>query len=479
MRPALLLSVFLFASSGDVLAQELREHPDVEAAVHLLERWIDAERAYSEIPGLSIAVVMDQDVLWSGASGVADLDTKTPATSQTVYSICSVSKLFTSIGVMQLQDQGRVDLHTPVSEALPWFSIQQSHPDGPPVTVEGLLTHSAGLPRESDFPYWSAPDFSFPEREAIVDRLSEQETLYPASRYFQYSNLGLTLAGEIIAEASGEPFEAYVQNHILDPLGLDHTAPQLPWDQMATGYTAMTRRGVRDRVPPFEAAGITPAAGFSSTVEDLARFASWQFRLLDGDESDGVLRENTLREMQRVHWLDPDWDVAWGLGFSVQRRGDHTFVGHGGSCPGFRTSFMVQPDTKTAVVVMANANGVNVCRIAAQAFEILSPALKKAKADSSASSEPLGEIDRFTGTYSLSPWGGEVEVLRWEDGLAMVALPTDNPVEALSRLKHIEGATFRRIRDDDELGETVVFEMDPEGTVTGLRQHSNVYPRLQ
>ena len=95
----------------------------------------------------------DQEVLWSGAYGVAHADGRTPATPTTLYSICSISKLFTAVALMQLRDRGIVDLQEPVSRYLPWFSLHQRHDGSAPITVEGILTHSAGLPRESDHPY--------------------------------------------------------------------------------------------------------------------------------------------------------------------------------------------------------------------------------------------------------------------------------------------------------------------------------------
>ena len=86
---------------------------------------------------------------------------------------------------MQLRDAGRLRLDDRVADHLDWLDIQDRHPDGEPITVRGLLTHAAGLPRESDFPYWTDPDFPFPTREQLRARLGDQETLYPASRYFQ------------------------------------------------------------------------------------------------------------------------------------------------------------------------------------------------------------------------------------------------------------------------------------------------------
>ena len=483
MKTRTLLIALLCLIGATAQAQPLADDPQVAEALHLLETWVDAERAYNEIPGLSIAVAADQELLWSAGFGHADREQETPATAQTVYSICSVSKLFTSIGVMQLRDQGHFELNDEVGTLLPWFDIQQAHPDSPVITVEGLLTHSAGLPRESDYPYWTEPDFPFPERAAIISELEEQQTLYPAARYFQYSNLGLTLAGEIVAEVSGQSYADYVRDQILTPLNLADTQPAIPEvspdTRMAAGYTAMTRQGTRDRVPPFDARGITPAAGFSSTVDDLARFASWQFRLLD-EGGEEVLRANTLGEMHRVHWMDPDWDVAWGLGFAVRRSDGHTLVRHGGSCPGYRTEFAMQPARKMAAVVMTNANGVEVGGVAAQAFTILGPALERAQAspDSAAPTESSVDLDLYTGTYDLSPWWGEIEVLRWDGGLAMLSLPTDAPLESLEKLRHVDGHTFRRVRDNDELGEAVVFDVDSSGSVTGFRRHSNVYERL-
>ena len=111
---------------------------------------------------------------------------------------------------------------------------------------------------------------------------------------------------------------------------------------MATGYGYSGRDGERPVMPRYDARGITPAAGFSSTALDLARFASWQLAVLGGS-SDEVLGENTLREMQRIQWMDQDWSIARGLGFGIYRNGSRTLVGHGGDCPGFNTRLFVDP----------------------------------------------------------------------------------------------------------------------------------------
>ena len=463
-------------------AQAIVDDPGVDAALKLTETWLDAQRDYEEIPGFSVGVVSDQDLIWSRGFGYSNLENKTPATPQTKYSICSISKLFTSIAFMQLRDKGLVRLDDSPGKHLPWFSIEQAHPDGPAVTLEGLLTHSSGLPRESDFPYWNGPTFDFPSRDDVRQRLSDQKTLYPASTYFQYSNLGLTLVGEIVAAVSGQSYERYVQEHILDSMELNDTMTMLPekeWgEQLAKGYTAMTRNGTRDPLPLFQAEGITPAAGFSSTVEDLARFASWQFRTLSG-ENTGILDSNTLKEMHRVHWLDPDWKTSWGLGFNQFRANNKTFVGHGGSCPGYTTRLIVEPRSKIAIVFMTNASGVDVTKYALKVFDIVEPAIKAAQ-KSTGEPKPLdAALDKFVGTYSSQPWGGESAIVHRKGSLAVFSLPTTDPLAGIRQLKHVDGNTFRAVREDGELGEAFMFQEDHLGRVFSYHRNSNFWPRVR
>lgn len=479
------------------------EHPSVREALRAIEVWLEAQMVYEQIPGISAAVVHDQETVWTGAFGFAHAERREPATPETIYSICSISKLFTAIAVMQLRDKGLVALSDPVDRHLPWLNLQQAHTGSPPVTIGGLLTHASGLPRESNHPYWSAPDFRFPTREEIIEGLSNQETLYPAWRYFQYSNLGLTLVGEIVRERSGMSFEDYVQERILDPLGLANTRPHMPeelWGgRLATGYSAMTRDGDRKPVPFFHARGIGPAAGFSSNATDLARFAAWQFRLLG--ETEEVLHAHTLQEMQRVQWVDPDWNTYRGLGFGVTRADGTTFVGHSGSCPGYRSQLLLQMDQKVAAIFLANASAVDTGRFTQGMYSLVAPALKEAarqKDSDTGSAAARGDgsdtgptaaggdtkaagvdLDLYVGTYDAYPWGGETAVIRWRGSLALLPLPASDPSRALIRLEHVEGHTFRRLRADDEPGEPLRFEVGDDGQVTAYHRFENRYSRVR
>jgi len=174
----------------------------------------------------------------------------------------------------------------------------------------------------------------------LKSRLAEQAPLWPASLWYQYSNLGLALIGNTVSAVSGESYRDYVQTHILEPLGLKDTHPFMPMPlynkRLAVGWGAMTRKGARELQKPFDSRAMTPAAGYTSTAEDLGQFAAWQFRLLRTNHRE-VLKASTLREMQRVQFMDPGWKDTRGLGFDVMRKSDQTYVGHDGDCPGYHS----------------------------------------------------------------------------------------------------------------------------------------------
>jgi CubicO group peptidase (beta-lactamase class C family) len=449
--------------------------PSTAQALELARVWLDAQRAYEQIPGMSAAIVHDQKILWSGGTGHAEPATNRAATADTLYSICSISKLFTSVAVMQLRDEGKLALDDPLAKHLPWFTMKAAE-GGREATIVGVLTHSSGLPRESDFPYW-AGDFDFPTREKLIERLGTQEPLYPSDRYFQYSNLGLALAGEVVSARAGMPYDQFVRERILAPLHLDATYPEVPLAEkgkrLAQGFSAKRRDGTRAAVPLFQTRGIAPAAGFTSTANDLAKFAMWQFRARDA-KSDAVLDPRTLREMYRPHFVDPDFETFWGIGFSTWKAGNNVFVGHAGGCPGFRTELSLDPEKKVGIVVMANANGVNTGRFAKNLYDIVSPSLRTSDTPAAAAS-----LATYAGSYDVFPWDGEAIVVVWGDGLATIDMPTTEPMKTLERLRKTGEHTFRRVRSDGTLGEVYRFEMGADGKPTQMWVNSNPSPRMK
>jgi len=447
------------------VAQPIAEHPRVREAAAALDKWLDGQRAFKQIPGITAGVVVDQQLIWEGAYGFADLGRKTPVTVDHLYSICSISKLFTSLALLQLRDQGRLRLDDPITKHLPWFIPPAGAPNDGPITVEGLLTHTAGLQSEAADDYWLEPGMTFPTDAEVVKAVANRELQYRPGTYISYSNLGFTLAGAVVAAASGQPYQEYVRANLLGPLGLASTSPDMPADErgrrLVTGYSGIDRSNSRHPMPFYQTKAMASAAGYASNVRDLARFASWQFRLLAKGGTE-VLRASTLREMQRVHFLDPDWKSSWGLGFQVWRRGDQTFVGHGGSCPGYRTQLLLKPEEKVAAIAMANTFDADATNLAQQAYSLFGPAIKEALADTAGKTPPPDPaLDRYLGTYWS--FGGEMEVIRWQGGLATMQIPSDDPVATIAKYRKVGEHTFRRVRADGELGERMVFDLGPDG----------------
>ena len=459
-------------------AKEILAHPEVKGALGAIDAWVEGVRTYKRVPGVSVGIVRNQDLIWSSGYGYSNLETKRPADADTIYSICSISKLFTSIGIMQMRDADKLTLRDPVQKHLDWFDIEQVHEDSGPITIESLLTHSSGLPRESDFPYWIEPDFPFPTRQQMMEKLKSQSTLYPAQRQYQYSNLALSLAGEIVQERSGQEYKSYVKANILDPLELSSTRPYYPeelrGEELAIGYTGIVRSGGREPVDPFYTRGITPAAGFTSSVNDLARFASWQFRLLD-EGGEEVLQANTLREMHRVHWIDDDDGWMFGLGFEVWRVGDTMVRGHGGGCPGYITNFLMAVKEKVAIVVLTNAGDGPAQPVAQNILKIFTTALKAAKTPSE---ESMPDFSMYEGNYSAPPWGGELAIRQWGNQLVAIQLPSDDLKKAITKYEHDEGHAFFRLTDDDERRERWVFELSDDGKAARVLEHSSYWTRI-
>jgi CubicO group peptidase (beta-lactamase class C family) len=469
-------------AGGPALGQAAKPDGDTPAAraeaLRVADLWLDSVQAYVRTPALSAGVVKGDKLVWARGYGTIDRDHKVPATPATIYSICSISKLFTSVALMQQWEAGKVRLDEPLTTYLPWAKLKAVSEDSAPVTLRAVLTHSSGLPREADYPYWTGPDFPFPTEAQVKSRIGGQTALYPASRWFQYSNLGLTLAGETVEAVSGQTYADYARTHVIEPLGLKDTRTFMPMSlygtQLAVGWGAIKRDGTRDPVQAFDARAITPAAGYTSTVDDLAKFAEWQFRLLRTEKPE-ILKASTLREMQRVQFTDPGWKVTWGLGFSVFHRDDHTYVGHGGDCPGYHSILVLRPDDETAVIAMATgserpgawADGV---------FDLLDKRKVFAFKDPAPATGVV--LSDYTGRYSDQPWGSEFIIAPWAGGLAELDLPSRDPAGDLVFYKPKGKDVFRRTRRDGSEAEEIRFERGPDGKVVRFVNFSNVSAKV-
>ncbi len=473
----LLVFNLLVAAGTTVVAQS--DSVDLTDALALAEVWLEAEQDYHDLPGIAAAIVRDQDIVWSGAFGHADVEANTPLTPDTQFHIASISKTFAAVATMTLVDAGKLRLDDRVANVLPWFQPPPHDGDNAPITIRSLLTHSSGLTREIEAAFWE--DIArLPVGEAMRTELGTAPPLYPSSTYFQYSNVAFMVLGEVVSEVSGMPYVDYLRQHVLDPLGLDRTVASYPASDYgkthAVGYSPVTRDRTYHRLSNSPSAGIASMGGLSSTVLDLADYARWQFRLYDAAAEPEVLRPSTLRQMHRVHFTDADWKRTWGLGFAVSKGPDEsTFVGHGGHLPGHMSHFLLHPASKIAYVVMSNTSGVNPRTYTQGLMKLVTKA--KAVPANAEHRLPRERLTEYAGTYHWADNLEEYYISPWEGRLAVLSLPADDPSENMEVFEHLEGDTFRRVRDDGGYGETLEFTRNDGGRITQGRTFNYVFRR--
>ncbi len=460
------------------MAKDLLANKEVAANLELFVAWVEAQMAQRDQPGISVGIIYDQTLIWRRGFGVANVAQKTPATPETLYRIASITKLFTSTAIMQLRDEGLLQLDDPVKKHLPWFEIRNTHADTPVITIRHLLTHAGGLPREAAFAYWSTNEF--PTLAEIQQALPDQEFAIPTGSDWKYSNLGLTLAGEIVAAVAGMPYSAYVTQKILQPLGMDNTfvetiPPEHPL--LATGYSRrLPHVAQREPGPHTDCRGIGPAANMASNVEDLAKFVMLQFRA-GPRQGQQVLAATSLREMHRVQWLNDDWSAGRGIGFYVWRLHGRTLVGHGGALLGYRTDLQFVPADKVGVVVLTNADDGMPLIYTDKLFQWVVPALLKAAAPKSKATKVAAIWQSYVGRYR-SAWG-DTQVLIYQDELVLIAPSEPDPLAGMVKLKPVAAHTFRMETKErfGSNGEVAVFDLDETGKVTRLRlANTETYP---
>lgn len=475
LRLVSLLVLFTFCSSMSKSDSDLKP---MQSELKLLETWITAQQEFRDIPGIMVGLVYDQDLVYTQGFGYADLEKKTPVEEQTPFRIASISKTFTATAILQLRDAGKLRLDDPVVDYLPWFNIKQRFEGEPPITIRQLLTHTSGLPREADFPYWT--DHNFPTLDQIKATLGSQETIYPPAQEIKYSNLGLALAGEVVAAASGMPYEDYIQTRIFGPLGMSQSTV-IPDDhfisKLVTPYSHVQSDNSHKKGEYADCQGITPAANLASTVTDLAKYVSLQFRDEDNGP-DAIVKGSTLREMHRVQFLDPDWGGAWGLGWSVWQRNGLTVNGHGGWVDGNRTQIMFIPETKVGVIVLTNSDDGEPAHFARRILDYVGPILTEqfGKPEPAITYDP--EWQQYVGTYA-EPGPYYTEILILNERLIMSTLsypPENDPDSEVITLTPVSKHTFRMTGSNGN-GELLIFQFNEAGQIYQVKSGSNfIYP---
>jgi len=366
--------------------------------------WYLTQRMRSQnVPGISVALVSDEKILWMKGYGYADAEQQIPATTRSVYQIGSISKTLTAVAVMQQVERGALDLDVPIQTYLPDFSIQSRWGEVPRPTLRELLSHHAGLPT-----YYLKGFFSHQPLAQLVTALKDEHLAYRPREIFNYSNLGPDLAGAALERLSGLDFALTMQDALLDPLGMSGSSFAL--DErvrplFARGYV---------KGEPAEAVTIrdVPAGGLFSNVEDLSRFMRM---ILGQGKLDGrrIMQRASIETMLTPQFADARYDFGqhFGLGLNLSGIPIHNagvVAWHNGGTKTFISQMALLPEKKLGVVVLANADTAGklvyeaaeeVLRLALEAREgITQPAPAPRAPEITLAPEKL---DHLVGDYSL------------------------------------------------------------------------------
>ena len=435
-RLAVLGVLFLSAGVAGQTRPDPAQDPDVQGAIRLFSAWMEGQIAYRGLPGVVVGVVSDQDLVWSQGFGYADIAAKRPMTSATKFRMASHSKLFTATSIMQLREEGKIRLDDPVTQYLPWFTLKRAAADDPPITIEHLLTHSSGLPREAG-DHWTTYDF--PTEDELRALMPDRQAPYAPEVRWKYSNLAYSVAGMVVEAVSGERWADYVTRHIYQPLGMTSSSVDQDVPGLAVPYGRRMPDGTREVLPFVDARGMGSATGITSTVEDMAKFVSAQFRKgpRGGNQ---ILSTASLREMHRVRMLESTWTRGQGIGFSVQRIDDRLWIGHGGGYPGNTTQTLIQLDDKVGVIVLTNTNDSNPGDIAGELLKTVGAAVAKATAQKPEVVAWDPAWARFAGLYR-GRWG-DSQVVLLKDRLVIMT-PNASSIGEPVELEALGGGRFR------------------------------------
>jgi CubicO group peptidase (beta-lactamase class C family) len=315
-----------------------------EATTKVLRRQVLDRQVEGRVPGIAAGVVRAGELLWTDGVGSADLEKpEVPPDADTQFLIASISKTFTAVLVMRLRDEGKLTLDDTIDEHLP----ETKHGG---VTLRQLLGHVSGMQREPVGDVWD--DLRFPDSPALLEGWNEAERVLKPHHKWHYSNLGYSLLGEVVARLDGRPWIDSVQDRILDPLDMSRTTLGLQ-PPHAQGYYVPPYTDVPVQEPVVDIAAMAPAGGLASTVGDLSRWAD--FLAAPAEE---ILSSATVEEMcQPQAMADLEgWQLAYGLGLMLARKGDRVYVGHTGGMPGHITGVFVHRESRTAGICLMNSS---------------------------------------------------------------------------------------------------------------------------
>ncbi len=439
----------------------MNDRKAIESALAWVPRWLAFQRDYMPFVGAQIAVRVDGDLVLNDAVGLADIQNDVPLTPDHLFRIASHSKTFTGVACMQLVEQGKLRLDDPAGLHVPEVA---DSPMGE-VTVRELLGHLSGMIRDGDdCTFWSL-DRRFPDRDELLETIRVDGKVLEPNEHFKYSNIGYSLLGLIIEGASGTPYREYVQENIVDRLGLQDTGPELDearLDDLAKGYTSRVHGPNRVEIEHIDTYAESAATGFYSTAADVTAYFQAH---LDGDER--ILSDASKRRMRQVQWTVSE-EARYGLGLSISKVNGRTYYGHSGGYPGHITMSKVDLDRKLSISVFTNASDGPAEKLTSGILKLIDLALDE-KREARTEPQPAEKLKRFEGRFASL--GGVIDVVNLGGRLYLLIPNLDDPAAEAIEMEIVSDTELKTVGDKGfgGYGENMRYHLNDDGSVDWIR----------
>lgn len=430
-----------------------------------LEKFLDeffaAQLAQTHTPGAVIVVVQAGELVLAKGYGRANIEPAVPMDAErTVMRLGSVSKLMVATAVMQLVEQGRLDLQADVNQYLTTFQVDATYPE--PVTLARLLTHTAGV--DDAWDTTTDPAARQPLGAYLADH--NVRRILPPGEAWYYSGVGYALAAYIVETVTGMPFDQYVTAHILQPLGMTHSqyllAPPLP-DGLAIGYLYQADTY---QPQPVDYYGDYPSSNLAATAADLARFMI--AHLENGCYGSAcILRPETVAEMQRRQYTPHPQLDGHTYGFAEMTVNGLRQIGHSGAIRGFGSQLTLLPELRLGYLVSFNqeCSGTSACSMIAALRQQFADRYFPAPAAPPPPARPTTPPDSLTGAYRYSPY---YFASAYQDTVyKLTTLDYDVTVTAAASGLRVDGAAYIEIApllfQSPATGERLAFQQNAQG----------------
>jgi len=365
-----------------------------------LDQFIEQKITVVNIPAVAVAVTNREKLIHESYHGYADIAAQTLITPDKLFEIGSIGKSFTSIALLQLLEEGRLDLHEPVTRYLPWFEVQSNYE---PITLHHLMSHTASVITGADFP-------GVPQYE--VWALRETEATTTPGTYFHYSNAGYKTLGVILEEILGLPYGDIIQARILDPLGMTTSIPIVTNEtrkRLAVGYEAYyDDRPLPPDRPLAPAIWLEHAEGAGSIASSPADMATYLRMFMNrGMGPQGrILSEESIELMTHpvIETKEDGEGSFYGYGLTIRKLDDHTYLSHSGGMVGYYAFILIDMDDDLGVVVlMSGPGGQSDEEIANYALKLMQAALHDQELPEVplTSQTKIENITEYSGTYQI------------------------------------------------------------------------------